>query len=194
MSSNKMKNKFKNKDYKDIVAEEPVELSVRPSNKPIKQDIDSQKLDNIQINRLQAYRLMKKKVLTKEELTSLSGYNLNNEELNKQMHQNAVNALSDSQLNSYDKKDLSLINQFEEFYKQKQDPDNIPSTSYLDKRDEENIASDNLFSRNKNDSYEVNMRYVIGTNLNSVYSFCFHKDEKWIVYISQNLVRRFITK
>jgi hypothetical protein len=183
-----MSNKMKIKDFKNIVAEEPIELNVRPSNKPIKQDIDSQRFDNIQANRLQAYRLMKKKVLSKEELTTFSNLNLNNEELNKQLHQNAAYTLSDSQHNSCDKKDLSLINQFEEFYKQKNDPDNVPSTSYLDNNENTNNLH---LVRLKNENYEIKMKYILGTSLNSSNSFCFHKDEKWIIYISQNLVYQY---
>jgi hypothetical protein len=188
-----MKNKFtkKQKSHNDITAEEPAELGVRPSNKPLKQDIDSQKLDNIKTNRLQAYRLMKKKVLTKEELTNFANLNFNNEELNKQIHQNVYSAeTGDLQSNPSDKKDLSLINQFEEFYKQKNDPENFPKISYLD-----NSANINNvhFNKNKNEYYEVKNRYILGASLNSKFSFCFDKNDKWIIYINQNLVSFTIT-
>jgi hypothetical protein len=151
--------------------EEPVQLKIKPSDKPIKQDIESAKIDNAKNSRLQAYRMMKKRVQTKEEITNFS--RINDEQLNKEMHQNIYYGIDDKP--SIDKKELSLLNQFEEYYKEKLKPDNITNISAI-----HNI-------KNKNEFYEMKIKYILGATIGRD-SICYHKKDKWIVYINQNMV------
>jgi hypothetical protein len=148
--------------------EEPVELKIRPSDRPIKQDIEAFKIDHAKNSRLQAYRMMRKRPPTKEEITSLS--RINEEQLHKEMHQNIYYGIDDRL--SIDRKELSLLNQFDEYYKEKQKPDS-------------NINIPVLQNIGKNEFYEMKMKYVLGASISSV---SFHKKEKWIAYINQNMV------
>ena len=155
--------------------EDPIELKVKPIGKPIKQEIESHKIENAKNSRLHAYRMMRKKNMTKEELTNFSKINLNEEVLNKDFHQNLYEGIDERSEGS--KKDLSLINQFEEYYKEKFKPEHNP------------IFNDNIQNnlKKKNEFYEIRFKYTLGSNINSN-SIVFHKEEKWIAYINQNLV------
>jgi hypothetical protein len=177
----------------DNLQEDKIQINnVKPLNRPNKINKSITQNQNVNTNegkdnRLKAYSLMKKKIISREEINELSKVNIENELLNKNIYEGSVyiqgkieNERNKPYINN-SKTDLSLINQFEDYYRNK----------FEEKESHENENNLNInpnLNLNKNELYEVNLDYIFGINMHNANSLCFHKKEKWVAYLNKNLI------
>jgi len=167
-------------DDKNNNNEIPMELNVKPTKPPTKEDKNDQ-IEGIsedsKQNRLKAFNLMKKKE-SKEEMNK----NINSIEAKKKLNQNITYKdenfpEANSQLQNPN--NMSIFNNFiaekQKFFETK---DNYQNPSYVN--DEEN--------QDQSNSFEVKLKYSLGVNTNSNAGICYHKQHRWVAYVNKNLV------
>jgi hypothetical protein len=193
----------------NILNEEMIEISnIKPSDvpkKPNKSELEflSEKksnldLNEIKANRLKAYDMLRKKPMSKEEINQLS--KMNNEPLNPGMYQGGYfHGEEKEKVNITNRSNLSLVNQFEQYFNNKfvdSGKDNVYNRE--DEIEEKNLAQQTNDPRNIKSSqgYDVKLNYCFGINTHCFSygnptrpsSICFHKKEKWVAYLNNNLI------
>lgn len=193
----------------NILEEEKIEISnIKPSDvpkKPNKNELEfirgeksNSDLNEVKANRIKAYDMLRKKPISKEQIDKLS--QINNDLLNPGIFQgNYFHETEKEKVNITNRSNLSLVNQFEQYFNNKfvdSGKENI-----YDRLDENDGK---ISSQQRNDSlnikysqgYDAKLNYCFGINTHSfeksnhyrTSSICFHKKEKWVAYLNQNLI------